>query len=188
MNMKRFITAVIILLLHTLETAAIHNQRQSIKLALKANTQLENYEEAAKYPERKLIIVTCMDARINLEQTLGLQPGEAHILRNAGAIVTSDMIRSILLSIHALGTNQIMVINHTDCGVKGLKDRNFRENLIKQFGTDTIAPEQFYGFNNLKKNVLEQVQKIKSHPWIPKDTIVEGFIADVSTGKIIKVR
>jgi carbonic anhydrase len=160
---------------------------KSIQLALQANQQLSDYTEAAKYPERKLVILTCMDARIDLEQKLGLKPGEAHVLRNAGSIVTDDVIRSILLSIHALGTNQVMVINHTDCGVKTLNDRQFRDTLIKQFGTDTVAPAQFYGFNNLSSNVKEQVQKIKSHPWIPKDTIIEGFIADVKTGKILKV-
>lgn len=164
------------------------NNFAAIQSALQANKQLTDYIEAAKYPERKLIILTCMDARIDLVAQLGVNPGDAHILRNAGGIVTDDMIRSILLSIHALGTNQIMVINHTDCGVKGLYDRNFRDNLIKQFGTDTVAPSQFYGFSNLETNVKEQVQKILSHPWIPKGTIVEGFIADVASGRIIKVQ
>lgn len=80
-----------------------------------------------------------------------------------------------------------MVINHTDCGVKGLHERSFRKKLMAEFGTDTIAPSQFYGFDDLQANVQEQVQKIRSHPWIPKDIIVEGFIADVATGKIIGV-
>lgn len=159
-----------------------------IQRALEANQQLTGYKEAAKYPEHKLVILTCMDARIDLNAKLGLDPGEAHILRNAGGVVTEDVIRSILLSIHALGTNQIMIINHTDCGVTGLHDRQFREKLMKKFGTDTIAPEQFYGFGDLSTNVREQVQKIRSHPWIPADVIVEGFIADVKTGKIVKVQ
>lgn len=180
-SMKKLLILACLIISTSIMYGAIEN-------ALQINRQLTDYTEAAKYPEHKLVIVTCMDARIDLNAKLGIGPGEAHTIRNAGAIVTDDVIRSILLSIHALGTNQIMVINHTDCGVKGLKDKKFREQLIKKFGKDASEPKDFYGFTDLKRNVLEQVQKIKAHPWIPKDTIVEGFIADVSTGKITKVR
>lgn len=160
----------------------------SIKNALRKNSTLSDYKEIAKYPEHKLVIVTCMDARIDLQGKLGINPGEAHILRNAGGIVTEDTIRSLLLSIHVLGTNQVMVINHTDCGLAGLDDDKFRAKLIDEYGTDTIVPEQFYGFIDLSKNVKTQIQKIKSHPWIPKDVIIEGFTADIKTGKILEVQ
>lgn len=158
-----------------------------IQNALQKNSALTDYKEAARYPEHKLVIVTCMDARIDLKQKLGIRPGEAHILRNAGGVVTEDTIRSLLLSIHVLGTDQVMVIAHTDCGLAGLDDATFRDKMIKRFGTDTVGPEQFHGFHDLHANVKEQVQKIRSHPWIPNDVIVEGFIADIKTGKILGV-
>lgn len=160
----------------------------SIQNALQKNSALTDYKEAARYPEHKLVIVTCMDARIDLKQKLDINPGEAHILRNAGGVVTEDTIRSLLLSINALGTDQVMVINHTDCGLAGLEDKAFRAQMIKRYGTDTAIPQQFYGFTDLNANVKEQVQKIKAHPWIAENVIVEGFIADIKTGKILEVQ
>jgi len=166
----------------------IYKKGSGIQNALKKNSTLTNYKEAARYPEHKLVIVTCMDARIDLNQKLGVKPGEAHILRNVGGVVTEDTLRSLLLSINVLGTDQIMVINHTDCGLAGLEDATFRAQMIERYGTDAAVPQQFYGFTDLKTNVKEQVQKIKAHPWIPESVIVEGFIADIKTGKILEVQ
>ena len=159
-----------------------------IQNALQKNSILTDYKQAARYPEHKLVIVTCMDARIDLKQKLGIKPGEAYILRNAGAVVTEDTLRSLLLSINVLGADQVMVIAHTDCGLAGFDDTAFRTKMISKYSIDTDTPQQFYGFDDLNANVKEQVQKIRSHPWISQDVIIEGFVADIKTGKILEIQ
>jgi carbonic anhydrase len=139
-------------------------------------------------PKDKLVLITCMDTRINPYALFGISSGEAHILRNAGGIVTEDVIRSILLSMHALGTNQIMIVKETNCGLTGLNDNTFRTDLMNKFKTDTVVPQQFYGFQDLKENIKHQMQKIKNHPWIPASTQVRGFILDIKTGGLSEVR
>lgn len=139
-------------------------------------------------PARKLAIVACMDARLTIEPMLGLNTGDAHIIRNAGGIATEDAIRSLLISHHKLGTREVMVINHTDCGMLTFKGGEFERHLMEQTGEAVIAPARFYSFTNLEENVREQVSKIRSHPWIPADIVVRGFIYDVKTGRLHEVR
>src|SRR3970040_716470 len=110
-------------------------------------------------PANKLALVTCMDARMTVSQLLGLKTGEAHIIRNAGGIVTEDALRSLIISHHLLGTQEFMIINHTDCGMLTFKDEELRK----------------------------QIQKVKSHPWVPKHIPVRGFIYDVKTGRLNEV-
>lgn len=138
-------------------------------------------------PARKLAIVACMDARLTVEQMLGLKTGDAHIIRNAGGIVTEDALRSLILSHHLLGTQEFMVINHTDCGMLTFKDEKVRAKLQQVTGTATVAPVHFHAFSDLKENVRQQIQKVKSHPWIPKHIPVRGFIYDVKTGRLKEV-
>jgi len=138
-------------------------------------------------PARKLAIVACMDARLTVEQMLGLKTGDAHIIRNAGGIVTEDALRSLIVSHHLLGTHEFMIINHTDCGMLSLKDEELLRNLEKSTGTATVAPACFHTFSNLEENVRKQIEKIKSHPWIPNHTPVRGFIYDVRTGRLNEV-
>ena len=138
-------------------------------------------------PARKLAIVACMDARITVEQALGLKTGDAHIIRNAGGIVTEDVIRSIIISHHLLGTQEFMVINHTDCGMLTFKDDELKSQLREKTQTTAAAPETFHAFPDLERNVKEQVEKIKSHPWIPKDVPVRGFIYNVQEGRLQEV-
>jgi carbonic anhydrase len=138
-------------------------------------------------PARKLAVVACMDARLTVSQLLGLKTGEAHIIRNAGGVVTEDVLRSLLISHHLLGTQEFMIINHTDCGMLTFKDDDLRERLQRQTGTATVAPVHFYSFTKLEDNVREQIQRIRSHPWIPKHVPVRGFIYDVRTGKLSEV-
>src|SRR5258705_4040515 len=94
-------------------------------------------------PERKLAVLTCMDTRLSI-RTLGLKTGGAHIIRNAGGIVTDDSLRSLVVSHYLLGTEQIMVINHTDCGVMPTTEQDFRERLQNRAGTAAVAPAFFY--------------------------------------------
>ena len=139
-------------------------------------------------PARQLAVVTCMDARLMVDHILGLQAGDAHIIRNAGGIVTEDALRSLILSHHLLGTQAFMIINHTDCGMLTFADEDVRANLQQLTGTATVAPVHFYAFRNLEENVREQIQKVTSHPWIPTHIPVRGFIYDVKTGRLHEVR
>jgi carbonic anhydrase len=139
-------------------------------------------------PARKLAVVACMDARITVEEALGLKTGDAHIIRNAGGIVTEDAVRSLIISHYLLGTNEFMIINHTDCGMLTFKDHDLKERLKKTTKTAAIEPDTFHAFDDLEKNVREQVEKVKSHPWIPKDIPVRGFIFDVKSGKLNEVK
>ena len=139
-------------------------------------------------PARKLAILACMDARLTVEQFLGLKTGEAHIIRNAGGIATDDAVRSLIISHFLLGTQEFAVINHTDCGMLAFKDDDLAATLRQKTGAVAVAPVRFFSFRNLEDNVREQVQKIKSHPWIPRQIPVRGFIYDVKSGKLREVR
>ena len=138
-------------------------------------------------PARKLAIVACMDARLTVEPMLGLKTGEAHIIRNAGGIVTEDALRSLIISHHLLGTQEFIVINHTDCGMLTFKDEDLRTKLTEQTGNSAVAPGHFHAFSDLEENVRRQIHKIQSHPWIPRSIPIRGFIYDVKTGKLEEV-
>jgi carbonic anhydrase len=138
-------------------------------------------------PARKLAILACMDARLTLEQICGLKTGEAHIIRNAGGLATEDALRSLIISHHLLGTEEFIVINHTDCGMLSFKDETLRQQLEEKTGSRPEAPAHFHAFGNLEENVRVQVERIKSHPWIPKSVGVRGFIYDVKTGRLHEV-
>ncbi len=138
-------------------------------------------------PARKLAVVTCMDARINVEQALGLNTGDAHIIRNAGGIVTEDVLRSLIISHFVLFTQEFMIINHTGCGQLTYRDDEFRSRVQALAGTAAVAPATFLPFTDLAENVRQQVQKIRSHPWVPKQVITRGFIYDVETGRLSEV-
>lgn len=138
-------------------------------------------------PRRKIAVLACMDARLTIEPMLGLQTGDAHIIRNAGGIATEDVLRSLLISHHLLGTNEFMIINHTDCGMLSFKDEDLRSRLERETGTASVSPEQFHSFSNLDENVRRQIQKLRSHPWIPKSISIRGFVFDVKTGRLREV-
>lgn len=138
-------------------------------------------------PGRKLAVVACMDARLVVPLILGLNNGDAHVIRNAGGIVSEDAMRSLIISHHLLGTEEIMIINHTDCGMLTFKDEDLRAKLKEGTGTDSVAPNVFHAFSDIERNVREQIQKVKSHPWIPDSIPVRGFIYDVKTGKLDEV-
>ena len=158
--------------------------------ALSANERYEHTFNLANLPmppARKLAIVTCMDARLTVEQFLGLKTGDAHIIRNAGGIVTEDVLRSLIISHHLLGTQEFMIVNHTDCGMLTFKDQELAEKLEKSTNTSPVAPSRFYSFTDLDSNVRQQIQRVKAHPWIPKHISVRGFVYDVKTGALREV-
>ena len=138
-------------------------------------------------PERKLAVLTCMDTRLSI-RTLGLKTGDAHIIRNAGGIVTEDSLRSLVVSHYLLGTEEIMVINHTDCGLMLTTEQELRTRIQNRSGTAAVSPAFFYAFQNIDENVRHQLEKLRTHPWIPKEVAVRGFVYDVSTGKLREIR
>jgi carbonic anhydrase len=138
-------------------------------------------------PARRLTIVACMDARMTVEPMLGLKTGDAHIIRNTGDIVTEDALRSLLISHYLLGTQEFVVFNHTDCGMVTFKDSELRTKLQEATGTAVVAPAAFRTFTNVEDNVRDQIQKIKAHPWTPKNVPVRGFVYDVKTGRLNEV-
>src|SRR5579864_2206273 len=137
-------------------------------------------------PQRKLAILTCMDTRLSI-RTLGLKTGDAHIIRNAGGIVTDDSLRSLVISHHLLGTEEIMVINHTDCGLMHTSEQDLRTRIQNRTGTAAVAPSFFYAFHNIEENVRHQLQKLLTHPWIPKSVAVRGFVYDVASGRLREI-
>jgi len=138
-------------------------------------------------PARKLAVVACMDARLTVEQVLGLKTGDAHIIRNAGGIVTEDALRSLLISHYLLGTEEWVIINHTDCGMLTFKDEDLVTRLRAERGTTAVSPAHFHAFGDLEENVRQQIQKIESHPWVPSGIPLRGFIYDVTTGVLNEV-
>ncbi len=104
-------------------------------------------------PARKLAVVDCIDARLIVSQILDLKAGKAHIIRNAGGLVTEDALRSLIISHHLLGTQEFIIINHTDCGMLTFNDEDLRTKLQQQMGTATVAPVAFHSFSNLDENV-----------------------------------
>ncbi len=139
-------------------------------------------------PRRHAAVLACMDSRILFEHCLGLRPGDAHMIRNAGGIATDDAIRSLLVSHHLLDTKEFIIINHTDCGLLKVKEKELRAKLVDKMGTDAKEPAHFYAFDDLEENVRQQVQKVHNHPWIPKHIPVRGFIYDVKTGRLNEVK
>jgi carbonic anhydrase len=138
-------------------------------------------------PERKLAVLTCMDTRLSIS-TLGLKTGDAHIIRNAGGIVTDDTLRSLLVSHYLLGTEEIMVINHTDCGLMHTNEQDLRTRIQNRTGTAAVAPAFFYTFQNIEENVHHQLKKLRSHPWIPEKIPVRGFVYDVTSGRLREIK
>jgi carbonic anhydrase len=138
-------------------------------------------------PERRLAVLTCMDTRLSI-RTLGLKTGDAHIIRNAGGIVTDDSLRSLLVSHYLLGTAEFMVINHTDCGLMHTTEQDLRTRIQNRSGIAAVAPAFFYAFQNIEENVRHQLQKLRTHPWIPKEVAVRGFVYDVTSGKLREIR
>jgi carbonic anhydrase len=136
-------------------------------------------------PAPRLAVVTCMDSRVPVEELLGLGPGEAHIIRNAGGIVTEDSIRSLLVSHYLLGTREFLIINHTDCGMMTFTDEGLTTRLERVTGKKAAIP--FHAFRDLDANVRRQVETVKAHPWMPADVPVRGFIYDVRTGQLREV-
>ena len=136
-------------------------------------------------PAKKVAVVACMDARIETGQLLGLEEGDAHVIRNAGGVVTDDVIRSLTISQRLLGTAEIVLIHHTDCGMLTFKD----DDLKSQIEEDSGLRPQFAleAFSNLHDDVRQSIRRIQTSPFIPHKDSVRGFIYDVERGRLNEV-
>lgn len=136
-------------------------------------------------PARKVAVLACMDARLNPQKVLGLEEGDGHVIRNAGGVVTDDEIRSLAISQRLLGTEEIILIHHTDCGMLTFTDEEFAGQLTEDTGE---APEwKAHSFTDLEADVRDSIRRIEESRYIPKTDQVRGFIYEVETGKLREV-
>jgi carbonic anhydrase len=136
-------------------------------------------------PAKQIAVLACMDARLNPYGLLGLQEGDAHVIRNAGGVVTDDEIRSLAISQRLLGTREILLIHHTDCGMLTFGDDDFRHSIQEETG---IKPEwAAESFSDLDEDVRQSIARIKASPFIPLKDSVRGFVYEVETGRLREV-
>jgi carbonic anhydrase len=151
-------------------------------------TYAENFagKDLPPHPSKKIAVLACMDARIMVNEALGLKIGEAHIIRNAGGIATDDALRSLIISHELLGTEKIIIINHTECGMATFKDEDLQKKLSDKYHSNA-SDIKFHSFDDLEENVKNQIKRIKSTPFLSNIVSVNGFIYDIKTGKIREV-
>jgi carbonic anhydrase len=136
-------------------------------------------------PARKVAVLACMDARVNPYGILGLQEGDAHVIRNAGGVVTDDEIRSLAISQRLLGTEEIILIHHTDCGMLTFTDDEFKRSVQDDVG---IKPEwAAEAFPDLEEDVRQSIARIQASPFIPRKDSVRGFVYEVESGRLREV-
>lgn len=137
------------------------------------------------FPKRELAVVACMDSRLDTFAMLGLDIGDAHILRNAGGVVTDDVIRSLTISQRKLGTREIILVHHTDCGALTFTDDELRNELLEETGIKpSWSPESF---KDLDADLRQSMERLRRCPWLVDSTQVRGFVFDVSTGLMREV-
>ena len=136
-------------------------------------------------PARQVAVVACMDARLNIYAILGLEDGEAHVIRNAGGVITDDEIRSLAISQRLLGTGEIILIHHTDCGMLTFSDDDFRRSIQDETGIK--PPWAAEAFGDLDEDVRQSVARIEASPFLPHRDAIRGFVFDVATGKLSEV-
>jgi carbonic anhydrase len=136
-------------------------------------------------PSKHVAVVACMDARLDVYRTLGLHEGEAHVIRNAGGVVTDDVIRSLAISQRLLGTQEVILIHHTDCGMLTFTDDEFKRTIQEETGVK--PPWAAEAFPNVGEDVRQSLRRIENSPFVTKHVSLRGFIFDVATGKLDEV-
>ncbi len=136
-------------------------------------------------PSARLAVVACMDARLDVYRLLGLEPGAAHVIRNAGGLVTDDVVRSLLLSQRTLGTREIALVQHTDCGLASVDEDRVRAEIREETGTE--PPFGLGAFRDVEASVRRSLERVRSSPLIPHGDAVRGFVYDVGTGRLEEV-
>lgn len=137
-------------------------------------------------PSKNIAVVACMDARMNVYGILGLNEGESHVIRNAGGVITEDEIRSLSISQRLLGTREIVLIHHTDCGMLTFTDDGFKQGIMDETGQKPAWAAE--AFSDLDADVRQSIQRIKNSPFIPHRDQVRGFVFDVATGLLREVQ
>jgi carbonic anhydrase len=155
-------------------------------LADNARYAASSERPAERQPARRIAVVTCMDARIDVDGVLGLSPGDAHVLRNAGGIVTQDTIRSLVLSQTLVGTRSVLIVQHTDCALHRLDGSSFHQRLYEAAGQ--LPTWDLGTFVDLDTNVRESMRRITASPFLRHRDQVYGFVLDVVTGRLHHVR
>ena len=136
-------------------------------------------------PGKQLAVVACMDARLNVYALLGLEEGQAHVIRNAGGVVTEDVIRSLAISQRLLGTSEVVLVHHTDCGMLTFTDDQVKADIEADTG---LRPHfALEAFSDLERDIRQSIARIKASPFVPNKDSVRGFVFDVTTGKLQEV-
>ena len=137
-------------------------------------------------PAKHVAVLACMDARLDVHKILGLEPGDAHVIRNAGGVATDDAIRSLVISQRLLGTDEIILIHHTGCGMLTFKDDDVKGKILAEVG---IRPAfALEAFDDLEGDVKQSIARIEASPFIPNKSNIRGFVYDVKTGRLNEVR
>lgn len=152
-----------------------------------AYADLHGTEHLPQKPKMHVAIVTCMDSRLHVAQALGLALGDAHILRNAGGRVTDDIIRSLVISQQQLGTREIVVLHHTDCGAQSFTNEAFAAQLERDLGVD-VHDKDFLPFSDVEESVREDIAILRNSPLIPEDVVISGAVYDVDTGRMREIK
>ncbi|SEB06692.1 beta-class carbonic anhydrase [Leifsonia sp. 21MFCrub1.1] len=157
--------------------------------ALRANATLaEEYRPTGGPPAPTIAVVTCADPRLSgIVRLMGLPDADVDLIRNVGTVIDDDTMRSLIVSTRMLGTSEILIINHDDCGLSRFAGDDLVERLRAETGSYPIAPAQFFTFTDAEQNTREQVRKVRSHPWISSDIPVRGFLFGVQTGRLTEV-
>jgi len=160
-----------------------------------ANDPLKNNQQSAasfakgdlpKLPAKKLAVLTCMDGRLVVNEILGLAEGDAHIIRNAGGVATDDAIRSLVISQRLLGTEEIILVHHTDCGMLTFKDEAVKRQIEQETGIR--PPFALEAFSDVQEDLRQSIARIVVSPFIPRKSSIRGFVYDVASGRLLEVR
>jgi carbonic anhydrase len=142
----------------------------------------------ADKPAPKIAIITCMDPRMNeLLERLDIKPADADLIRNVGTVVTDDVVRSLMFSIHVLGVKEIMIVGHTGCGMEMFTDETFETHLHERTGVLAVGPEKFHFYIDVSDATSKQMLKLRSHPWVPPEIVIRGFVLNLATGELKEV-
>ncbi len=155
--------------------------------ANRKNAILYDPAKISPHPRLRLAILTCMDTRISLP-ALGLAVGDAHMIRNAGGIATEDAIRSLVVSHYLLGTNEVMVINHTDCGLMKASESELHHKVEREAGNPPNSQLRFHAFQDVDGNVRAQMEHLDAHSWLKGRVKLRGFVFEVETGRLREVQ
>ena len=157
------------------------------KLLQNAEAYAERFDRGHLHgaPAKKVMVVACMDARVIPTRILGLEEGDAHVIRNAGGVVSDDAIRSIAISQKLMGTNEIVLIRHTDCGMLAFTGEHLRERLRGSGGEE--PPWPVHAFSDLEGDLRESIRQLEDSPFIPKKNSIRGFVYEVESGRLREV-